>query len=125
MPRKRDRSGSTQGELVRRDLEFPPFQKQLEDLDFSHREAFFKSIEKIGRMTWQQIFDTASGGKGKRGLNWEKLHGQITRSGHPIAAIRVTLKHRARVSRQGSFMRFISLHPDHDSAFEKSGGEDV
>ena len=50
---------------------------------------------------------------------------QSTRQGHLSATVRVTLKHRARVYRDGAFMVFLSLHPDHDSAYSESAGEDV
>lgn len=32
--------------------------------------------------------------------------------------VRLTQKIRALAYRDGEFMRFISLHPDHDSAYE-------
>jgi len=50
---------------------------------------------------------------------------QKTAIGDTIASIRVSDKFRARVTRDGVFMRFISLHPDHDSAYHGSGGEDI
>lgn len=73
-------------------------------------------------MTWAQILATSSN-HGKRGLNWEPIPHQKTKEGSTIASIRVSKKFRARVTREGVFMSFISLHPDHDSAYEESGGE--
>lgn len=75
-------------------------------------------------MTWDQIYKTSSK-FGKRGLNWEPIAGQKTASGKTIASIRISKGFRARVCRDGRFMRFISLHPDHDSAYEEDGGEDI
>ena len=49
------------------------------------------------------------------------LPNQRTSSGGAVASIRITEKFRARVTRDGVFMRFISLHPDHDSAYKISG----
>lgn len=46
-------------------------------------------------------------------------------SGRRIATIRVSGKIRIRVCRDQQFMRFISIHIDHDSAYEEKGGEDV
>jgi len=119
------KSGSTQNELVQCDLEFPTLQDQLKkpkSLDF---EAFFNKVEKINEMTWQQVYATSSKGKAKRGLNWEALPNQRTASGGTVASIRITDKFRARVTRDGVFMRFISLHPDHDSAYKAKGGEAI
>jgi len=64
-------------------------------------------------------------GKGKRGVNWEVLRNQKTASGVPIASIRITDKFRIRVIRDGVFMRFISLHPDHDSAYKARGDDEI
>lgn len=88
-------------------------------------EAFFNKGEKINEMTWQQVYATSSKGKAKRGLNWEALPNQRTASGGTVASIRITDKFRARVTRDGVFMRFISLHPDHDSAYKAKGGEAI
>ena len=106
-------------------MEFPAFQRQLADLESAALEALLKKIETINKMTWNQIYATSSKGKGKRGLNWEVLPNQKTASGVPIASMRITDKFRIRVIRDGVFMRFISLHPDHDSANKARGDEDI
>ncbi|OGQ17366.1 MAG: hypothetical protein A3B70_06570 [Deltaproteobacteria bacterium RIFCSPHIGHO2_02_FULL_40_11] len=103
-------------ELVQCDLEYPEFQNQLKHLSDQEFNDFIRCIRKIKQMTWQQIYQTSSRTQ-KRGLNWEVLHGQKTASDATIASIRVTQKFRARVTRAGCYMRFISLHPDHDSAY--------
>jgi hypothetical protein len=119
------KSGSTQNELVQCDLEFPPLQDQLKKLETADLDSFFNKVEKINEMTWQQVYATSSKGKGKRGLNWEVLPNQKTASDGTVASIRITDKFRARVTRDGVFMRFISLHPDHDSAYKGKGGEKI
>jgi hypothetical protein len=96
----------------------------MADLEDGELDQLLRCIDKIKAMTWQQIYNSASRGPNKRGLNWEPLE-QKTRAGRPIATIRVTKKFRARVSRKDEFMIFISLHPDHDSAYEEIGGEDL
>jgi len=116
---------STQHELVQCDLEFPDFIDDLKELESADLESLFKAVEKINQMTWAQVLATSSKGAGKRGLNWEVLSEQKTASGKTIASIRITKKSRARVTRDGVFMRFISLHPDHDSAYSETGGEDI
>jgi len=119
------KTGSTQSELVQCDLEFPSFQQELKELETAELDAFFNKVENINQMTWTQVYATSSKGAQKRGINWEVLPNQRTASGGIIASIRVTGKFRARVTRDGVFMRFISLHPDHDSAYKKRGGEDI
>ncbi len=116
--RNKSSSGSTQSELVVCDLEFAGFQKSLGDLSTKEVEQFFDIIEKkIQKMTWAQVYATSSKTQ-KRGLNWEVIEGQRTAKGGVVASIRITQKSRARVTRDGKFMRFISIHPDHDSAYE-------
>jgi hypothetical protein len=119
------KSGSPQNELVQCDLEFPSLQEQLKKLESAELEAVLSKVEKINEMTWQQVYATSSKGRGKRGLNWEVLPSQKTASGGTVASIRFTEKFRARVTRDGVFMRFVSLHPDHDSAYKAKGGEKI
>ena len=109
-------SGSTQHSFVRVDLSFPGFKAQLAELPKEALAEVLDTVTKVQKMTWQDIWNTSTKGRGKRGLNWEKLD-QSTDAGHPIASIRITKKHRARVCREQDWMRFISLHPDHDSAY--------
>lgn len=115
---------STQHELVVCDLEFPRLINELSSLESAELDQIESSIEKIKSMTWDQIYKTSSKSQ-KRGLNWEPIAGQKTKSGKTIASIRISNKFRARVCRDGKYMRFISLHPDHDSAYEENGDEDI
>jgi len=121
VPSKPKRS-SAQHELVECDLEFPRIQKELSNLELNELVQVEESVKKINKMTWNQVYETSSRTQ-KRGLNWEPIAGQITGSGKTIASIRISKKFRARVCRDGKFMRFISLHPDHDSTYRESGGE--
>jgi hypothetical protein len=68
------KSHSTQSAFVQCDLEFPPFQNKLKDLEETELDAFLKKIETINRMTWTQIYATSSKGAEKRGLS--SLHGR-------------------------------------------------
>ena len=122
MANKKKSEGSTQHELVICDLEFSRLREELQNLELDQLEQVEKTVEKIHQMTWDQIYKTSSKTQ-KRGLNWEPIAGQKTASGKSIASIRISEKFRARVCRDGKFMRFISLHPDHDGAYEESGGE--
>jgi hypothetical protein len=106
------------------DLEFPRLRQDLENLEIVDLEQLEKSVEKINQMTWDQVYKTSSKSQ-KRGLNWEPIDGQVTAGGKTIASIRISKKFRARVCRDGIFMRFISLHPDHDSAYSEPGGESL
>ncbi len=113
---------SNQHEPVLCDLNFPRLQNELLDLELVEFDQVEDTVKKIEKMTWDQIYKTSSKTQ-KRGLNWEIIENQVTLSGKKIASIRISKKFRARVCRDGKFMRFISLHPDHDSAYNEGGDE--
>jgi hypothetical protein len=52
------------------------------------------------------------------GLNLEQIKKTKTKKGNPIYSIRITRSFRAILSIDGDYLRFISLHPDHDSAYK-------
>lgn len=120
---KKTSAGSTQNQFVLVDVNFSGFLDDLEKLTSSDLNAVQAVIDKIQKMTWTDIYKTSSKTRGsKRGLNYEPLN-QETSLGHRIASIRINAKFRARVCRQDRFMRFISLHPDHDSAYKAKCGD--
>ena len=92
-------------EGVRLDLNFRDFQEQLFDLDVGELRQAVKTLRKVSRLTWQQVY-------ADQGLKWEEL-----RSAKGRFTIRVTRQCRAVVSRDGEFICFLALHFDHDGAY--------
>ena len=90
---------------IRLDLNFPEFQEQLFDLDASELRQAVKTLRKVSKLRWQQVY-------ADQGLKWEEL-----KSAKGRFTIRVTRQCRAVVIRDGEFMRFLALHFDHDSAY--------
>jgi hypothetical protein len=115
---------STQQDNIVCDLEFRRLQEELLSLSLKELEQLEQAVNKVSRMTWQQLYAMSSK-TNKRGLNWEPISGQATANGKTIASIRINAKFRARVCRDEQFMRFISLHTDHDSAYDEKGGEHI
>ncbi len=109
---------STQLERVEVDINFPRFLEEFERLELREADQLLKTLSRIEQMTWNDVYRSSSktGGE-KRGINYEPL---ATHSEQDlrIATIRVTLKFRARVCREGRRMILVSLHPDHDSAYD-------
>lgn len=98
-------------------MNFPGFARALQEVSLTELQEFLCKVNQIQKMTWDQIYKTSTKNpKDKRGLNWEDI-GQKTSDGRKICTIRITQRHRARVCREGVWMRFIDLHPDHDSAY--------
>ena len=89
------------------DLNYPEFQTELFDLDISELKKVIKTFKKISTMSWNEVFKD-------HGLKWEALKsftGKYT--------IRLSQSYRAVVTRDGSWMRFQTLHLDHDGAYGK------
>lgn len=106
---------STQHKLVEVDINFPRFLEEFEELETREADQLLKTLSRIERMTWNDIYRSSSKTAGeKRGINYEPL---ASDDDQRIATIRVTLRFRARVCREGAKMILISLHPDHDSAY--------
>lgn len=74
------------------DLNFPEFQSELFEMDAAEIKKTFKTFKKIRSSSWNDIFRD-------NGLNSQS--------------------YRAVAVRDGTFMRFQSLHKDHDGAYGK------
>ena len=93
------------------DLNFPPFQQDLFSLDKTQLAAFVKSVKKINKMDLRQVRQSS-------GLNLEKIKNLKTSNGKTLYSIRMSKSFRAVICIEDDFIRFISLHPDHDSAYK-------
>ena len=92
---------------VQLDLNHPDFQGKLFVLDILEVKKLFKTFKKLSGMTWCEVFQN-------HGLKWEAL-----KSIPDKFSIRLSQSYRAIVVRDGVFMRFQSLHQDHDGAYGK------
>ena len=93
------------------DLNFPPFQQDLFSLDKTQLTAFVKSVKKINKMDLRQVQQSS-------GLKLEKIKNLKTSNGKTLYSIRMSKSFRAVICIEDDFIRFISLHPDHDSAYK-------
>lgn len=87
------------------DLNYPGFQAELFDLDVSELKKIVKTLKKLRGLSWQDVFSD-------KGLHWEEIKsvaGKYT--------IRLSQSYRGVVIREGAFMRFQTLHLDHDGAY--------
>ncbi len=93
------------------DLNFPPFQQDLFSLDKTQLTAFVKSVKIINKMDLRQVQQSS-------GLNLEKIKNLKTSNGKTLYSIRMSKSFRAVICIEDEFLRFISLNPDHDSAYK-------
>jgi hypothetical protein len=96
--------------IVRLDLNNPEFQKEWFGLEKEDFLATKNTLKKLCSMAWEQVYRD-------KGLRWEKIRSLKTKRGRELCSIRLSKKHRAVVYRKENFMIFVSLHPDHNSAY--------
>lgn len=97
--------------LVRLDLNNPVFQGNLLTLQKQERHAALDVLNKIRRLTWDQVYRD-------RGLKWEKISSVKPPAGaDAIYSLRITQSRRATAFRDGEYMRFLTVAPDHDSTY--------
>ena len=97
--------------LVRLDLNNPVFQGNLLTLQKPERHAALDTLNKIRQLTWDQVYRD-------NGLKWEKISSVAPPAGvDAIYSLRITQARRATAYRDGEFMRFLTVAPDHDSTY--------
>jgi len=92
------------------DLNNPIFQQDLFVLSKSESVATLKILRKISQLTWEQLYKD-------QGLKWELIRSRQGNQGEKLYSLRVTQKCRAVAIREGDYLRLLSLHSDHDSAY--------
>ena len=88
----------------------PEFQRDLFLLEKIEQIALINTLKKISQLTWSQLYVD-------RGLKWEMITSKQSKSGIRIYSFRFSQKYRALSLRQGDFLRLLTLHTDHDSAY--------
>ena len=97
---------------VRLDLNSPEFLDVFLRLDASDLAQVVGSLDRIRTLDWSNVHAS-------KGLHWEPIaHLRAPDGKSPVYGVRLSQKMRALAFREGEFMRFFSLHPDHDSAYE-------
>ena len=95
---------------VRLDLNNIQFQSDLFHLQKSEQLAVLATLRKIALLAWDQVHRD-------KGLNWEAIHSRGAADGKRLYSLRISQRCRAVAMRDGEFMRMLSIHPDHDSAY--------
>jgi hypothetical protein len=98
---------------VRLDLNNEVFQENLLGLAKEESARVFNTLRRLRQMTWVQVYHD-------RGLKWEKIVSVKPPQGvTAIYSLRITQSRRATAYREGEFMRFLTVQPDHDSTYGK------
>jgi hypothetical protein len=94
------------------DLNSPSFQEVFFALEAAELKQVVATLRRLRAMDWNTLYTHT-------GLNWEAVDHVKPPNGAKAHSLRVSRKVRALAYRDGDFLRFISLHPDHDSAYER------
>lgn len=92
------------------DLNNPVFQDDLSGLSKEEAARVLAALRKIKKLRWPQVYRD-------KGLHWELVQSKTGPKGARLYTIRLNERFRALVYREGQFMRFLSLHPDHETAY--------
>ncbi|MEO8349471.1 MAG: hypothetical protein ABI610_11205 [Acidobacteriota bacterium] len=98
-------------EAVRLDLNNPVFLRNLFALTKTDQRHVLTTLGKLFQMTWDQIYRDP-------GLKWEAIVSLVGPHGGRLYSFRMGKALRAVAYRQDAWLRILSLHPDHDSAYE-------
>lgn len=100
-----------QDELVSLGLNNPELQKHLLTLQKPERHAALDTLNKLRQMTWNQVYRDSR-------LRWEKIISIKPPKGiDVIYSLRITQARRMIAYRDGEFIRFLTIAPDHDSTY--------
>lgn len=97
-------------ETVLLDLNSPVFQRDLFALQKQEQAALLSTLKRIRAMTWRQLYVDA-------GMKWETIYSRHGPNGQRLYSFRIARAFRAVAYRDGAWLRILSLHPDHDSAY--------
>jgi hypothetical protein len=95
---------------LRLDLNSPVFQRDLFVLEKAEQTALLSTLKRLSAMSWPQVY-------ADRGLKWEAIHSRQGPNGQRLYSFRASKVFRALGYRDGPWLRILSLHADHDSAY--------
>ena len=97
---------------VRLDLNSPEFQDVFFRLELAELKQVVASLRRLQELDWNTVYRHP-------GFRWEAIEHLQGPNRAKVYSLRLSQKVRAVAYRDGDFLRLISLHPDHDSAYER------
>lgn len=98
------------GNRVKLDLNSPEFLDVFLRLELSELKQVVSSLRRLRELDWNLVYRHT-------GFKWEAIRHIRTPNGATAYSLRLSGKIRAVAYRDGDFLRIVSLHPDHDSAY--------
>ena len=97
---------------IRLDLNSPEFQRVFFSLQADDLKQVVTSLRRLRELDWNSLYRHT-------GFRWEAIDHLKGPNGVKVHSLRVSQRIRALAFREGDFLRFISLHPDHDTAYQR------
>ena len=83
-------------------------------LQKAERHAAMTTLNKIRQLTWNQLYRD-------QGLKWDKISSIKPPPGiDAVYSLRISRARRATAHRDGDFIRFLTIAPDHDATYGKA-----
>jgi hypothetical protein len=96
---------------IRLDLNSPQFQDVFFRLAAPELKQVVAALARLRQLEWNALYRHT-------GYQWEHISHLSGPGGSKVYSLRLSQKIRAVGYRDGEFLRLVSLHPDHDSAYE-------
>lgn len=100
------------GSRVRLDLNSPAFQDVFFRLEVAELKQVVAGLRRLAELDWTTIYRHP-------GFRWEAIDHLKGPNGAKVHSLRLSQKVRAIAYRDGEYLRLLSLHPDHDSAYAR------
>ena len=97
---------------LRLDLNSPEFQDICFRLQTDELKQVVASLRRLRDLDWDSLYRHT-------GFHWGAIEHLKAPSGAQLYSLRLGQRIRAVGFRDGDFLRVTSLHPDHDSAYER------
>jgi hypothetical protein len=93
------------------DLNNKVFQQEWFALQKPDRISVLEALVKIASLSWDELYKS-------KGFRWELIQSRRSPDGSRLYSLRVTRGFRAVALRDGEFLVMLTLHPNHDSAYQ-------
>lgn len=100
------------GSRIRLDLNSPEFQDVFFRLQADELRQVVASLGRLRELDWNSLYRHT-------GFRWEAIEHLRAPNGAKMYSLRLSQRIRAVAFRDGDFLRVISLHTDHDSAYKQ------
>lgn len=96
----------------RLDLNSPEFQDIFFRLPLADLKQVVASLARLRELEWNALYRHP-------GFQWESIGHLTGPGGAKVYSLRLSQKIRAIGYRDGDLLRLVSLHPDHDSVYDR------